>query len=187
MVINGLCGKIITFAIMNEKFIETFSGIYSLQHSDVELLFSHMKTVRYSKGDFIVKEGQRNSNLYIVKSGVIRSFRDNDGEEFALWFASVGEVIIQVWGYSKATASEENFECETDCELFVISKAEIDELCENSLQFCNIIRTIFENHAVVMEEFLLFFADNKSAEQRYLAMLKRHPHIFNQVSLKKLA
>ena len=172
---------------MENRFIEKLSDIYSLSHSDIEVLISHMTPVSFSKGDFMVREGQRNSNFYILKSGVIRSFRENEGEEIALWFASAGEVIIQVWGYCKDAPSEENFECETSCELYAISKAEIDTLCSESLHFSNMIRRIFESHSMIMEEFLLFFADHKSAEQRYLAMLKRHPDIFNQVSLKKLA
>ncbi len=172
---------------MTKKYIDKLSKIYSIPNKDIELLISHMKPIKLAKGEFIVKEGKRNNNLYIVKKGVIRSFRNNDGEEIALWFASEGEVVIQVWGYCKGATSEENLECETDCELYYISKDEIDNLCNTSLIFSNMVRTIFESHSMIMEEFLIFFADNKSAEERYLAMIKRHPDIFSQVSLKKLA
>ena len=146
-----------------------------------------MSSVSYSKGEFIVREGERNQNLYIIKSGVVRSFKNYDGEEVALWFASSGEIIIQVWGYCKGSVSQENFECETDCQMYVISKEKINSLCKESIKFANMIRTIFENHSMIMEEFLIFFADNKSAEERYLAMIKRHPDIYSQVPLKKLA
>ena len=122
-----------------------------------------------------------------MEQGVIRAFRENDAEEVALWFAAEGEVVLQVWGYCRDLPSEENFQCETDCLLHVISNKEIERLCSESLHFANMIRILFQNHAMLMEDFLIFFADNKSAEERYLSMLKRHPNIFNQVSLKKLA
>ena len=46
---------------------------------------------------------------------------------------------------------------------------------------------MFEHHSMIMENYLLFFADNQSAEERYLSLLKNHPELLNQVALKKLA
>ena len=172
---------------MKDKFLDTLADIYSVSCQEIESLVPYMELTSFSKGEYIISEGQRCSNLYFIKSGVIRSFRECDGEETTLWFASQGEVVIQVWGYCKGSASQENFECETDCELYVIPKFQIDILCGQSLNFANLFRRIFESHSMIMEEFLIFFADNKSAQERYLAMIKRNPNIFNQVSLKKLA
>ena len=158
---------------MDKAFLDKLTDIYSISYEEANSLIAHMEPICFKKGSFVVREGQRNSNLYILRSGVIRSFRAYDGEESALWFASEGEVLIQVWGYCKDAPSEENFECETDCELLVISKTQINELCSKSLEFANLFRRIFESHSLIMEEFLIFFSDNKSAEQRYLAMIKQ--------------
>ena len=51
----------------------------------------------------------------------------------------------------------------------------------------NLIRTIFENHALWAENFLIFFADHVSAQQRYQAIMQKSPELLQQVSLKKLA
>ena len=171
---------------MNE-FEKNLYNIYTLSNIEIDLLLSYMDLKSYKKGDILIKEGTKDNNLYIIKTGVIRAFRYNNGEEIALWFASCGEIVIPLWGYCRNDISAENIEFETDCQLYSISKTKINDLCNKFILIANLFRKIFENHALVMEEFLLFFADNKLAEERYIAMMKRHPEILNQVPLKKLA
>ena len=99
---------------MNIDYKSTLSATYGLPMDDIELLLSHTSAIKFAKGDFIVRKGGRNNNLYLVEQGVIRAFRENDAEEVALWFAAEGEVVLQVWGYCRDLPSEENFQCETD-------------------------------------------------------------------------
>lgn len=160
---------------------------YALSSNQLDLLLAEMEPVVFKKGDFVVQEGERNENLYIMKSGVWRSFRMNDGEQMTLWFASMGEFVFPIWGYAYGEVSKTTIEVEWDSEALSISKKRIDELCSSSLEMANIIRTVFEHHALWMENFLLFFADHVSAQQRYLAIMQKNPEILQLVSLKKLA
>ena len=66
---------------MEKELLNKISSIYSISNDEIELLVSYMSSVSYSKGEFIVREGERNQNLYIIKSGVVRSFKNYDGEE----------------------------------------------------------------------------------------------------------
>ena len=160
---------------------------YALTAVQLENLIAEMQPVHFDKGTFVVCEGERNDHLYILKSGVWRNFRMNDGEEMTLWFASEGEFVFPVWGYAYNEPSKTTIEVEADSEGFAISKKRINELCATSLDMANLFRTVFEHHAFWMENFLLFFADNVSAEQRYLAIMQKSPELLQQVSLKKLA
>lgn len=160
---------------------------YALTLKQLELLLSVMEYRCFKKGEFVVREGERNSNLYILSEGVWRNFRMNEGEEMSLWFASMGEFVFPIWGYAYDAPSKTSIEVEADSNVYFISKQRIDELCSTSLDMANIFRTIFEHHAYWMENFLLFFADNVSAQQRYLAIMQRNPELLQQVSLKKLA
>ena len=76
-----------------ERFIEKCCANYSLHKEDVNLLLSTMEYKSFKKGDFLVREGGTNNNLCIIKSGVLRAFRNNDGEDISVWFASEGEVL----------------------------------------------------------------------------------------------
>ncbi len=170
-----------------EQFKEKLCNNYSLSPEDLEILLSHTESCFIPKKDFLVREGECNNKLYIIKQGVIRAFRNNDGEEIALWFAGEGEMVIPVWGYCLDSLSQLTIEVESDLKGYYITKPEIDKLCNESLRFSNIIRKMFEHHSMIMEEYLLFFADNLSAEERYLSLMKKNPELLNQVSLKKLA
>lgn len=160
---------------------------YALSPTQIELLLAEMKLVSFRKGDFVVQEGERNDSFYLLKSGVWRSFRMNDGEQMTLWFASMGEFVFPIWGYAYGEPSKTTIEVEADCEALMVSKKRINELCSTSLEMANIIRTVFEHHAFWAENFLLFFADHVSAQQRYLAIMQKNPEILQLVSLKKLA
>ena len=167
--------------------IEKLRKEYALSAEQIDLLLAEMQPIAFAKGEYVVREGERNTKLDKMKSGVWRNFRMNDGEEMTLWFASMGEFVFPVWGYANDQPSKTTIEVESDSEAFAISKKRIDELCATSVTMANLIRTVFEHHAFWMENFLLFFADNVSAQQRYLAIMQKNPEILQQVSLKKLA
>ena len=160
---------------------------YGLQQHELDLLLGHMQQCTFQKRDFIVREGDTDTHLYLIKSGVLRAFRNNDGEEITLWFAGDGEMIASVWGYCLDSASQICIEIESDTEAFCIPKSRLDTLCNESLLIANIIRRMFEHHALILEDFSLFYADNQSAEERYLSLMKKHPEMLNQIPLKKLA
>lgn len=170
-----------------ETYKEKLCREYALTIQQADSLLAEMELVHFKKGEFVVREGERNTNLYVIKNGVWRSFRMNDGEEMTLWFAAEGECVFAIWGYTSEGISQTNIEIEADSTAYVISKRRIDELCNTSLHMSNLIRTIFEYHALWAENFLLFFADHVSAQQRYQAIMKKSPELLQQISLKKLA
>lgn len=170
-----------------EQYISKLCEIYALSEHEVQILIGQMESVTFQKGDFVVREGERNSNLHLIKSGIWRASRNNDGNEFTLWFACEGEFVFQIWGYTRNSASKEFIESETDSEAMVISKRQLDDLCGSSIEIANVVRKLFEQHALLMENYLLFFADNIGAEERYLTLLKKSPDVVQQVPLKKLA
>ena len=55
-----------------EVFIEKFCRRYNLSETDVKALTEQMQEVRFRKKEAIVIEGERNSNLYLIKEGIWR-------------------------------------------------------------------------------------------------------------------
>lgn len=50
-----------------EVFIEKFCRRYNLSETDVKALTEQMQEVRFRKKEAIVIEGERNSNLYLIR------------------------------------------------------------------------------------------------------------------------
>ena len=71
--------------------------------------------------------------------------------------------------------------------VYFISKSEIDKLCAESLELSNLLRKMFESHALIIENELMIFADYADSSDRYLAIMKREPELLQRISLKKLA
>ena len=59
-----------------EVFIEKFCRRYNLSETDVKALTEQMQEVRFRKKEAIVIEGERNSNLYLIKEGIWRGHPD---------------------------------------------------------------------------------------------------------------
>lgn len=72
--------------------MKTFSEIlhekYGLSASESEQLLAQMERLTYRKGEHIVREGERNSSLYLVAQGIWRGHYLRDGVDISLWFAS---------------------------------------------------------------------------------------------------
>jgi len=83
-----------------EVFIEKFCRRYNLSETDVKALTEQMQEVRFRKKEAIVIEGERNSNLYLIKEGIWRGHYLKDGTDTTIWFASVGEIAFSIWGYA---------------------------------------------------------------------------------------
>lgn len=84
-----------------DAFIQKFCEKYSLPIALSLQLLDNMEKFTFRKGDFLVQEGGRNSNFYIVSKGIWRGHYLNDGVDVSVWFASEGEAIFSSWGMWK--------------------------------------------------------------------------------------
>lgn len=73
-----------------DAFIQKFCEKYSLPIALSLQLLDNMEKFTFHKGDFLVQEGGRNSNFYIVSKGIWRGHYLNDGVDVSVWFASEG-------------------------------------------------------------------------------------------------
>lgn len=167
--------------------IEKLSRNYRLDARIVAKLFTYMEERTFMKGEYVVPFHKRDSNLYVVKEGIWRSFRLNDGKEYTVWFATESTIAFSIWGYFSNQPSLVCIESETDSTAYFISKSRLDELCRESLELSNLIRQIFECHALEVENDMLIFSDHTKSRERYLSIMKRTPDLLKYVSLKKIA
>ena len=90
--------------------IKKFCKKYKLPENTLHELLSHMAEVRFSKGELIISEGERNSNFYLLKKGIWRAYYLTDGTEHSLWFAAPGDTAFSSWGYVDGEVSPVNIE-----------------------------------------------------------------------------
>lgn len=75
-------------------FIEKLCNKYKVSEANVQLLLECMEEVHFNKKELIVREGTKNSNLYLIKKGIWRGYYHKDGVDTTIWFASEGEAAF---------------------------------------------------------------------------------------------
>ena len=170
--------------------MKTFSEIlhekYGLSASESEQLLAQMERLTYRKGEHIVREGERNSSLYLVAQGIWRGHYLRDGVDISLWFASGGDTLFSSWSYVADRPSLTSIEAMSDSTVFRISKQKMETFFASSIAFANIGRIIFERQFLDMENWMIN-GGAAQAKQRYLALLEQNPELLQHVPLKHIA
>lgn len=170
--------------------MKTFSEIlhekYGLSASESEQLLAQMERLTYRKGEHIVREGERNSSLYLVAQGIWRGHYLRDGVDISLWFASEGDTLFSSWSYVADRPSLTSIEAMSDSTVFRISKQKMETFFASSIAFANIGRVIFERQFLDMENRMIN-GGAAQAKQRYLALLEQNPELLQHVPLKHIA
>ena len=110
-----------------EAFIEKFSRKYNLPPEECRRLVERMERRTFRKGECVVREGERNSDFYVVSRGIWLGRYCNDGADVSVWFAGEGEALFSTWGYVGNAPSQITIEAMCDAELYGIAKADLEE------------------------------------------------------------
>lgn len=169
-----------------ETMIKKFCKRYRLPERSLLELLSHMTEYHFGKGELIVKEGERNSNLYIIRKGIWRAYFTSDGTDSSLWFAAAGDAAFSSWGYACNEPSLANIESVNESYAYGISKPELEELFDSSIELANFGRKMFEQEIVNIDNYTVAYG-TPSAKERYLTLMEENPELLQDVPLKHLA
>lgn len=169
-----------------DAFVQKFCEKYSLPITASLQLLAKMEKLHFRKGDFLVQEGERNSNFYIISKGIWRGHYLNDGVDVSVWFASEGEAIFSSWGYIENTPSLVSIEAMCDSELYGISKAKLESFYASSAELANFGRRLFEQQFLGLENGIIS-GGSPRAKERYLTLLEENPELLQYVPLKHIA
>lgn len=169
-----------------DAFVQKFCEKYSLPITASLQLLAKMEKLHFRKGDFLVQEGERNSNFYIISKGIWRGHYLNDGVDVSVWFASEGEAIFSSWGYIENTPSLVSIEAMCDSELYGISKAKLESFYASSAELANFGRRLFEQQFLGLENWIIS-GGSPRAKERYLTLLEKNPELLQYVPLKHIA
>ncbi|WP_448633869.1 Crp/Fnr family transcriptional regulator [Pedobacter panaciterrae] len=110
---------------MDEKQSFTFNLINSLKISEVKKTFS--------KGEFILKKGEIERNIYFVESGAVRVFLLSEYEEQSIRFGFEGSIINSLASYFSESPSEFYIEAIRKTTLRVLPKEKVSALVNGDL------------------------------------------------------
>lgn len=163
-----------------KEFVKLLAKRYDVLEPSLHLLLDNMTQVTFENHDTIVDLDNATAHYYVISAGIWRSYRYEDGNEITLWFERYGDIM-----YSEI-APTYCIESVGNSEGYVISKMALDQLCLQSHEISNLIRTLIERFYFDITRASVDFS-SQLAKERYLAVLERDPELFQLVPLKYIA
>lgn len=159
--------------------------ITPIPEEELEDILSFFKERKVKKGKKIIKAGQHASEYYFIKSGGIRVYYLNEGEEKTLWVALAGQFFTEIESLNKESPSRFYLEAIDETILQTIDKNDMEMLYARYPNWQKFGRKIWENMVVGLTPRIISLL-NETAEQRYLSILQQE-EIIQKVPLHQLS
>ncbi|HOX83267.1 MAG TPA: Crp/Fnr family transcriptional regulator [Chryseolinea sp.] len=155
-----------------------------------EKLLASLDTISYQKillkGEFLLKEGQVENNIYFIQSGALRVFMVSEFEELTIRFGYEGSLITSLSSFIKGKPSEFYMEAIRKTTLRVVPKSTLLKLVNEDAESLKGYIALLENlitQQIEREIDLL----TVSPSERLKRVLDRSPNLFQQIPLKYIA
>ena|SRR5688500_12279722 len=151
------------------------------------LSFSKIATQKVlTRGEFLIREGDVEKNLYLVETGALRVFYLTEFEELTIRFGYEGSFITSLSSFIKGTPSEFYIDAIRKTSLKVISKDSLMKLVnenqESLQQYVFLLESLITQQ--IEREIDLLIA---SPTERLSRVLQRSPNLFQEIPLKYIA
>jgi len=160
-----------------KELIKKIKNTRDFSQAAEDYLFSISKVKKFSKGDVLIRQGQRVDKVYFVTEGCLRSYCvDKNGKEHTLQFA------IKDWWISDYIAIHDNelatltIECLKESGAIEFNTKELDNMFTLFPEFESFQRYILERHMVSLHKRILNQLQLTAAE-RYDLFLEKYPDI----------
>jgi CRP-like cAMP-binding protein len=168
------------------KLVKYFSKITTLSAEESAAIAENMGGVSFTKGSYLLREGQKSINTYFVLEGCLREFIVVDGEEKTTNFFTEDQWVISLSNFSPQEPNMHNLVCVEDTTVVIGNEQAAQRMFEKFPRFETISRVVVEAvFAEQRKQFTSFLTD--SPEQRYLTLLKTRPDLFQRIPQYHLA
>lgn len=138
-----------------------------------------------SKGEVLLPTGKVCRHVWFLESGLMRYAVDRDGVNVSKFFTVAPYCFTSQRSFNTRTPARESIEALEDGVLWQLSKTDIDGLL-NLPGWAAFVRALTQEVQFFTEE-ILEDLQNKTAEDRYRAMLRSGDLLLSRVPLKHLA
>jgi CRP-like cAMP-binding protein len=140
-----------------------------------------------NKNESHLKEGRICDEYLFLEEGFMRAFaHDLNGNDITTSFYSANQVIFEVSSFFNRSISRENIQALTDCKCWVITYEQLNTLFHSIPEFRDFGRSILVKAFSALKVRTLSMI-TETAEERYAALLKTNPEIFQYAPLKHIA
>ena len=172
---------------INPKFVELFIQTFAFTEEEFALLLSSFKSKTISKKDYYLRAGELCKSKAYLNKGCARNFvLDEQGHERILFFAFEDWWLGDFDSYYSGKPGTNYIQMLEDSELLVISKENFQKAEQKIPKLkqwysSKMLRSASASRNKIEEIKTL------SAEERYLKLIEKQPHIFQRIPLQHIA
>lgn len=180
-------GEYLKFNVKKDDSIAAFlHAIYPLSKKALTFITSNSYSVNLRKGEYLLKPGYNDDQLFLLKKGVVRGFMRDGKKEITTWINEENEVVTSIRNLGLHIPAMEYIQAIDHCTLTGISYSAIEYLYENFSSTNKIGRLILEDSYRAAEE-RAYLCRLASAEKRYRRFAETNASLFNRIPLKFIA
>lgn len=139
----------------------------------------------FKKDQFVIVEGKICDKIYFIKSGAVRRFCIEDGEEVTKWIYTDNQFVTSMSSFFEQKPSFENFQTCEETIVYSLSYSDEQTLLEYPL-FVKFHIKQLRFYLSNINEFNHVFR-LMTAEKKYLFLLESFPQIIKKAKLKHIA
>lgn len=154
---------------------------------ELESIIPTFKKISFSKGDYLLNEGNTENHYWFIESGFVRSYvLDTEGHDITTNFYAMGDIVIDWSSFFLRNPTRENIQALTDCVCWQLDFDTFQKLFHSIQSFREQGRTTLVNsYFSLKKQSISMIADQ--AKDRYVRLMKEKPHIVQNISLKHIA
>jgi CRP-like cAMP-binding protein len=171
----------------NQKLIEFLHDSNLVSFSKAEEIGANFTKKKFTRNDWVLKEGRISDEYIFLEQGFMRAFAyDIHGNDVTTNFYSENQFVFEVHSFFNRTRSKENIQALTDCVAWFITYEQLNSLFHSVYEFREFGRSILVKGFTSLKNRMLSTITG-TAEERYVALLKNQPEIFQNAQLKHIA
>lgn len=159
---------------------------YRLRDEIMDRFLDMMTEVRLKVNEPIISYGELNSDVYILKEGIIRLIYFDGINERTHAFALAGTMVMSHHSYFMRYPAFLQVEACIESTVMKISKRAFDDLMEESHEFSRWVADMALSQ-LYSYEMKLSVINGTTAKERFVSLAKSRPMIMEKVSLKIIA
>jgi len=172
---------------LSQHFVDTFIKKMEFTEDEFNYTISYFKRQYVPRKFFYLKAGQISRQKAYINKGSTRTFTlDEKGREHILNFSFEDWWLSDFESYHTGNPGTKYIQAIEDCELLCISKVELEKL-ETNIPKLKMLFEIKQKKMIYSTMQRLIEQKSLTAEERYLDLIKKYPHIFQRIPLQYIA
>lgn len=165
---------------MYDQILNRISQFISLNKSEQDTFVSKLILKQYMKKELVLQEGQICKYAYFINEGCLRYYYNVEGKENTAQFFFENGWYTDYDSFLTGKSTQQNIETLEKTELLLLSSMDLQQLYIDIPKFERFGRLMAENAFLGIRQ-RSEMLENLTAEERYLALMKDRPKVFERI------